>query len=164
MTNKEISKLLIKTFDGLLVSLNVKPKNTRTKVEFNLRYYDYDGDGGLKKARMIFHNVVSLDFEVNYFDNCIGAELFGFYEIYDEEMKRMMLERVFESRRTGYLMHGDCDDYDPNDEADMLNYRVRFCEIENNLKQYHLYQQQTEGGIYYILAERYELVHKREQR
>ncbi len=159
LINRANSKLLLKTFDGSLLSLKVKPKCTRTKVECDLKYYDYDGDGELKRAKMVFHNVISVDFEINYFDNYIGAELFGFYEIYDEKAKQKMLEKVFQARREGYLMHGDYD-YDPEEEADMLNYRGDFHEIENNLEQYHLYQQQTQGGIYYILSQGYELVHK----
>ena len=42
----------------------------------------------------------------------------------------------------------------------MLNYRKPIDEIFENLEKYHLYQQQTQGGIYYILAGSYELVIK----
>lgn len=52
-----------------------------SSVEFNMAYYDYDGDNSLLKVRVRFQNVVAIDFEVNFFDNFIGAELCGFYEI-----------------------------------------------------------------------------------
>ncbi len=153
------SQLLIKTYDGSLTIFKVKPKCHRTKVEFDIKYYDYDGDGALKKAKLLFHDVISIDFAVNYFDNYIGAELFGFFEIFDRKFKKDLLEKIFNERREGYLFHGDYN-YDPEEEADMLNYRENFKEVEATLDEYHLYQQQTQGGIYYILAKGYELLVK----
>jgi hypothetical protein len=117
--NTKNSKLLIKTFDGSLLNLKIKPNCLNSSVEFNIKYYDYDGDGSLLTARIIFKEVVSVDFEVNYFDNCIGAELFGFYEIFSPEKKKEMLEKVFKTRLDGYLYHGDYN-YDAKEENDML--------------------------------------------
>ena len=65
------SKLLIKTFDGSMPQLVIRPKCNQTQVELDIQYYDYDGDGKLKKAKILFRDVVSIDFEVNYFDNCV---------------------------------------------------------------------------------------------
>ena len=42
--NTTASKLLIKTFDGSLFDFTVTPKCMDSSVEFNMAYYDYDGD------------------------------------------------------------------------------------------------------------------------
>lgn len=155
MLNEEKSKLLIKTFDGSLTNLKVKPKGINSIVEFTIRYYNYDE--ALVKVQVIFHGVALIDFEVNLFDNCIGAELFGFYEIFQEEKKKELVEKIVRNRRDGFLYHGNYD-YDETDENDMLNWRGPMEKLYENIEEYHLYQQQTEGGIYYILAKRYEII------
>ncbi|MBQ1393997.1 MAG: hypothetical protein IIY81_10800 [Lachnospiraceae bacterium] len=159
MINGEKSKLLIKTFDGSLKNLKVKPKGINSIVEFTIQYYDYEVEESLVKAKVIFYEVVSIDFEVNLFDNCIGAELFGFYEIFQEEKKKELVEKIVRNRRDGFLYHGNYD-YDETDENDMLNWRGPMEKLYENIKEYHLYQQQTEGGIYYILANRFEIIRK----
>ena len=87
----------------------------------------------------------------------IGAELGGFYEILDEDLKRRMLEKVFQNRKDGYLVHGDYD-YDQEEPADILNFRPPMEEMLGELEQYRLFQQQTQGGIYHILCKHYELI------
>ena len=157
MSQNPVSKLLLKTFDGSMSRLMITPKCDQTEVELHIQYYDYDEDKTLKKVKIRFHSVVSIDFEVNYFDNCIGAELFGFYEIDWLEKKREMIEKVFHTRKDGFLLHGNYD-YEPDNGHDMLNYRERMQTVDEHLAHYHLYQQQTEGGIYYLLAGGYELL------
>ena len=124
MSQNPVSKLLLKTFDGSMSRLMITPKCDQTEVELHIQYYDYDEDKTLKKVKIRFHSVVSIDFEVNYFDNCIGAELFGFYEIGWPEKKREMIEKVFHTRKDGFLLHGNYD-YEPDNDHDMLNYRER---------------------------------------
>ena len=68
-----------------------------------------------------------------------------------------MIEKVFHTRKDGFLLHGNYD-YEPDNGHDMLNYRERMQTVDEHLAQYHLYQQQTEGGIYYLLAGGYELL------
>lgn len=155
--NTRNSKLLIKTFDGSLLKLNIKPKCMNSIVAFDIQYYDYDGDNALIQAKIIFKEVVSIDFEINFFDNCIGSELCGFYEIFDNEKKKEMIEKIFQARREGHLYHGDYD-YDENDENDRLNWREPIDKIVGNIGKYNLYQQQTDGGIYYILASGYDII------
>ena len=157
MSQNPVSKLLLKTFDGSMSRLMITPKCDQTEVELDIQYYDYDGDKTLKKACIRFHSVISIDFEINYFDNCIGAELFGFYEIDWLEKKREMIEKVFHTRKDGFLLHGNYD-YEPDNGHDMLNFRERIQAVYENIGQYHLYQQQTEGGIYYILAKGFALI------
>lgn len=159
MNNNANSKLLIKTYDGSLSRLKLKPKCKDSTVEFAIKYYDYDGDGALIKAKVLFHKVAAIDFEVNLFDNYIGAELSGFYEIFQEDKKKEIVEKIFSNRRDGFLYHGDYN-YDPADKHDMLNWRKPVNEICKKMEKYHLYQQQTQGGIYYILAKYYEVREK----
>jgi len=40
----------------------------------------------------------------------------------------------------------------------MLNWREPIDELYKNLDTYHLYQQQTQGGVYYILAKSFEII------
>lgn len=130
-------------------------------VEFNITYYD--GKDTPVKRKVLFYGVVAIDLEVNLFDNCIGAELFGFYEILQSERKRELVERIFRNRLDGFLCHGDYD-YDAADENDMLNWREPVDELFKNIERYHLYQQQTQGGIYSILAGGYEITAKQQKR
>ena len=45
--NTSNSKLLIKTFDGSLMDIKIKPKCKDSTVTFNVKYYDHEGDGSL---------------------------------------------------------------------------------------------------------------------
>lgn len=148
------SKRILDTYDGTMKKLNIKPKCKDSKVEFYIKYYNEEDIS--TNALIIFKGVIAIDFEINYFNNCIGSELCGFYEIFDTETKINMLEKIFNNRLNGYLYHGDYD-YEPDDEHDMLNYREPFDEIVKEIDKYKLYQQQTEGGIFYILALSYEI-------
>ena len=161
MIDSSASRLLIKTFDGSLLNLKLKPKCLDSIVEFDIKYYDYDGDESLMKAKLLFKEVVAIDFEINLFDNYIGAELFGFYEIFHVEKKKEMVEKIFKTRLEGFLYHGDYN-YDAREENDMLNWRKPIDNLFENLEKYHLYQQQTQGGIYYILASGYNIVAARQ--
>ncbi|WP_434799297.1 hypothetical protein [Terrisporobacter vanillatitrophus] len=148
------SKLILSTYDGTMKKLNINQKYTNSKVEFNIKYYD-EKDRVIK-ALIIFKGVIAIDFEINYFNNSIGSELFGFYEIFDTTAKINMIEKIFNNRLEGYLYHGDYD-YEPKDENDMLNYKEELNEVVKEIDKYKLYQQQTEGGIFYILASSYEI-------
>lgn len=148
------SKLILSTYDGTMKKLNINQKYTDSKVEFNIKYYD-EKDRVIK-AIIIFKGVIAIDFEINYFNNSIGSELFGFYEIFDTTAKINMIEKIFNNRLEGYLYHGDYD-YEPKDENDMLNYKEELNEVVKEIDKYKLYQQQTEGGIFYILASSYEI-------
>ena len=116
------SKLLLNTNDGSLTACTIRPQSEDTQVEFSVRYYRYEnGEEQSVSAILRFSQVASVDMEINFFDNPIGAELGGFYEILDEDFKKQMLEKVFRNRKDGYLFHGDYD-YDPEDPGDILNF------------------------------------------
>lgn len=153
------SKLLLKTFDGTMKKCILNPKCTESRFEMFIQYYEEEDI--LKDAELVFEQVISVDFEVNYFDNFIGAELFGFYEIFDKNKKQGMINKIFQNRIEEFLNHGDYD-YDPNDPHDMLNYKKPIDEIVKQLDEYHLYQQQTQGGVFCILAKCYHIITKTE--
>ena len=76
--------------------------------------------------------------------------------------KIQLIEKIFENRRQGYLLHGDYD-YDSTDDNDSLNNRESIEDILKQLDCYHLYQQQVYSGIFLVLAKSYCLVeHKNE--
>lgn len=154
------SKLLLNTYDGSLIECKIRPQGEDTQADFSIQYYYHEnGEAQNVSALLRFFQVASLDLEVNFFDNPIGAELGGFYEILDEDFKKQMLEKVFGNRRDGYLFHGNYD-YHPEEPADVLNFRPPMEEVLSELEQYRLFQQQTQGGIYHILCKRYELIER----
>ena len=148
------SKLILNTFDGTMKNININPKYVDSEVEFHISYYDKDDI--LTKVSIIFIGVIAIDFRVNYFNNFIGSELFGLYEIFDINFKIEMVEKIFNNGLEGYLYHGDYN-YDPSDENDMLNHKEPLNDVVREIEKYKLYQQQTEGGIYYILASGYKI-------
>ncbi len=151
------SKLLLPTYDGSISEFKVCPQGQNAQAEFSIQYYRWgSGEEQLISAVLRFYEIACLDLEINCFDNPVGAELGGFYEILDVELKKQILEKVFENRREGYLFHGDYD-YDPNEPADILNFRPPIEGVLSELEQYRLFQQQTQGGIYHILCKGYEL-------
>lgn len=142
------------TYDAHLSQLKVMPKYVRTKVTYKLAMYDELEQKVDKK--MIFEDVASIEFRMNYFDEPIGAECCGFYERFDKAEKEAMLERNFDFRRDAFLLHGDYN-YDSEDEADLLNYRDSIDEIKEKIKDYRLFEQQTTGGVYLILAKEWRM-------
>uniref|UniRef100_UPI0027145874 hypothetical protein n=1 Tax=Anaerotignum sp. TaxID=2039241 RepID=UPI0027145874 len=77
----EKSKLLLNTFDGSLKKIKLKPKCENSRVELGIKYFAKEDIP--TNATIVFEQVIAIDFEVNCFDNFIGAELFGLYEIFD---------------------------------------------------------------------------------
>ncbi len=156
---KERSKLLLATFDGSLEKIKIKPEREYSRVKCKVRYYEEKAEGAVVKAEIVFDHVVAIAFFVNQFENTIGAELGGFYEIFDRGKKKEMLERNFVRRREGYLYHGTYQ-YDPEDDDDMLNCCENLEKAEKKLDRYHLYQMQTVGGMYEFLAKEYQVKKK----
>lgn len=149
----EKSKLLLGTYDAKLTKLRVNPKCKRTEVSYKLKMYD-EKLQKLIKRKMMFEDVAAIEFRMNYFDNPMGAEVFGFYEIFAREEKEALLERNFVFRKEGFLYHENYE-YEEEDSHDMLNYKSEYEKVRKNLDKYHLFQQQTTGGIYLILAKKW---------
>lgn len=151
--NREKCKLILNTFDGQMKNLKLKSKHVNSKVEFNIKYYNEFDE--ITDAVLLFKEVIAIDFEINYFDNYIGSELFGTYEIMDGKYKIDMIEKIFQNRLKHYSFYGY--DYDEKDENDLLNCRNEFNKILKYIDNYHLYEQRTEGGIFSIISKEYTL-------
>ena len=151
----KVSQLLLPTFDAQLTELKITPKRDNTIISYKLKMYDEDLQRRVTKT-MRFEDVIAIEFQMNYFENLIGAEVCGFYEIFHPERKQSLLERNFISRKENHLFHGDYN-YDPDDPHDILNYRENIESILRELDDYHLYDQQTIVGSYLILAKRWSI-------
>lgn len=149
------SKLLMSTYDARLSQLKITPKCVRTKVSYRLTMYEEKLQQKVDRV-MKFEDVVAIEFRMNYFDNPIGAECCGFYERFEKKEKEAILERNFDFRRSAFLLHEDYN-YDAEDEADLLNYRESIDEIKENIGAYRLFEQQTTGGVYLILAKEWRI-------
>lgn len=148
------AKLLLANFDGTLERLELLPECRETKAVFHIRYWDKQEN--LVEAVLTFFDVIAISFSVNYFDNPIGAELFGLYGMEDEEEKARLIRENFNARRREFLLAG-YDGYDPEDKNDLLNNTEELDRILPEMRRYHLYQQQTQGGACRLLARSYSL-------
>lgn len=149
------SQLLLSTFDAQLTELKIIPKCNNTKISYKLKMYEEDSQQRVTKT-IRFEDVAAIEFQMNYFENVIGAEVCGLYEIFQPERKQSLLERNYISRKDNYLFHGDYH-YDSDDPHDLLNYRESIEDVLRELDDYHLYDQQTTGGSYLILAKRWSI-------
>ena len=50
-------------------------------------------------VKLVFVDVATIDFRINYFDNMIGAEAMGLYEITDRMFIEQLTKETFERRR-----------------------------------------------------------------
>ena len=144
------SKILLQTHDAQMTALKITPKCDRTRISFKLKLYD-ETEKQIVAKEIVFTDVAAIEFRLNYFDNPIGAEVCGFYEIFDRAEKEKLLESNFAARKDEFLYHGDYD-YDANEPSDILNYREPINKALKSLDEYHLYSQQTTGGFYLILS------------
>ena len=149
------SQLALSTYDARLTEMKITPKCLNTKVSYKLKLYDETLERTVDR-KMCFEDVAAISFLMNYFDNPIRAEACGFYEIFGKDMKKELLENNFLSRRERFLFHGDYN-YEPDDPHDLLNYRESIESVMEEIDQYHLYEQQTTGGTYLILAKRWRM-------
>ena len=102
-------------------------------------------------------DVAVIDFRINYFDNMIGAEAFGLYEIMDRAFIERLAKNNFERRKEIYLLEGNYD-YDEDDENDMLNCFDIMNTFAEECDSYHTYVQYVDAGVYIIVAKGLEIV------
>ena len=140
------TKLLLANFDGTMSRLEVLPACQDTRVLLYTQYWNREDQ--LVSVELEFSGVVAADFSVNYLDNPIGSELCGFYELEDEEEKMRLLRENFDRRRRDFLLTGY--QLQEDDPGELLNDFELLEQV--SLGAYHLYEQQTMGGVYRILA------------
>ena len=139
-------KLILANFDARISKIDIKPKNKNTKVILLSRMYNEKIDD---------NEIVKL--RINYFDNMIGAEAFGLYEIMDRAFIERLAKNNFERRKEIYLLEGNYD-YDEDDEYDMLNCFDILNTFAEECDSYHTYVQYVDAGVYIIVAKGLEIV------
>ena len=145
------TKLLLANFDGTMPYLEVRPACRDTYVLLHTQYWNREDR--LVSGKLEFFGVASVGFSVNYLDTPIGSELCGLYELEDEEEKLRLLRENFDRRRRDFLLTGyDLQEDDPGEFLNDYGRLEQICPAD-----YHLYEQQTLGGVYRILAQGWKL-------
>ena len=143
-------ELILANFDARIPKIEIKPKNTASKVIISSKMYDEETDEKIS-VKILFDDVVAIDFRINFFDCMIGAEAFGLYCIRDKEFIESITRTIFDRRKEIFLLEGDYN-YDVNDENDMLNVLDVFGEFSKSIEEYAAYVQNVEAGVYIIVA------------
>lgn len=149
------SKLILANFDARISDITIKPKNTRTKIIMKSKMYDESDEE--KNVKIVFSDVAAIDFRINFFDNMIGAEVLGLYQIEDKSFVDALVKNIFERRKEIYLLEGHYN-YDEEDSADMLNVLDLSGKFEQESDSYHAYVQNVDAGVYIIVAKHFEVI------
>ena len=150
------AKLVLANYDARISKIDIKPKNKNTKVILSSRMYNKETDRS-ETVKLIFVDVAAIDFRINYFDNMIGAEVMGLYEIMDSAFLERLVKENFERRKEIYLLEGNYD-YDDEDEHDMLNSFDIMNTFSEEKDTYHAYVQNVDAGVYIIVAKELQIV------
>ena len=148
-------RLLVKNFDARIPKIEIKPKGISSKIVVHSKMYDENDDKINVKIR--FDDVAAIEFCINFFDNMIGTEAWGLYEIEDIDFIDSVVKRNFERRREVYLLEGDYE-YDPNESADMLNVFDLSETYQREKEKYRAFVQNVDAGVYIIIAKGYQIV------
>ena len=149
-------RLLVKNFDARIPKIEIKPKGASSKIVILSKMYDESDDKKIN-AKVHFDDVAAIEFCINFFDNMIGSEAFGLYEIEDIDFIDSVVKRNFERRKEVYLLEGDYE-YDPSEPADMLNVFDLLGKYQKEKEEYHAFIQNVDAGVYIIIAKGYQLV------
>ncbi len=150
------AKLVLANYDARISKIDIKPKNKHTKVILSSRMYNKETDRS-ETVKLVFVDVAAIDFRINYFDNMIGAEVMGLYEIMDSTFLERLVKENFERRKEIYLLEGNYD-YDDEDEHDMLNSFDIMNTFSEEKDTYHAYAQNVDAGVYIIVAKELQIV------
>ena len=151
----EKGKLILANFDARISDITIKPKNTRTKIIMKSKMYDESGEQ--KNVKIVFSDVAAIDFRINFFDNMIGAEVLGVYQIEDKSFVDNLVKNIFERRKEIYLLEGHYD-YDEDEPADMLNVLDLGGRFKQEADSYNVYVQNVDAGVYIIVAKKFEVI------
>ena len=67
------AELILANFDARIPKIEIKPKNTESKVIISSKIYDEKTDKKIS-VKITFSGVVAIDFRINYLDCMIGGE------------------------------------------------------------------------------------------
>lgn len=149
-------KLLLANFDARIPKIDINPKGAHSKVVISSYMYEETEEKKIK-VKIQFNNVAAIDFRINYFDNMIGAEAFGLYEIEDSNFIESVVRNNFERRREVYLLEGDYN-YDVEEPADILNVFDISETYQNDKESFHAFVQNVDAGVYIVIAKDYQIV------
>lgn len=150
------AKLVLANYDARISKIDIRPKNKHTKVILSSRMYNSETDQE-ETVKLVFVDVATIDFRINYFENMIGAEVMGLYEITDRKFIEQLTKETFERRREIYLLEGDYN-YNEDDEYDMLNVFDVSAIFAEEKDSYHAYVQNVDAGVYIIVAKELQIV------
>ena len=150
------ANLVLANFDARIPNISLRPKNLSTKVTVSCKMYD-EPLKAEKLVKIVFTGVAAVDFRINYFDNMIGAEAFGLYQIEDRTFIEKLVRDIFERRKEIYLLEGDYD-YDENEPADILNVMDLCGNFREDMDSYSAYIQNVDAGIYIIVAKEMQVI------
>ena len=100
------AKLVLANYDARISKIDIKPKNKHTKIILSSRMYNEETDQK-ETVKLVFVDVAAIDFQINYFDNMIGAEVLGLFEIIDRNFIDVLVKEIFERRKEIYLLEGN---------------------------------------------------------
>ena len=150
------AKLVLANFDARIPNISLRPKNLSTKVTISCKMYDTSLKDD-KLVKIVFTGVAAIDFRMNYFDNMIGAEVMGLYQIEDRAFIEKLVRDIFERRKEIYLLEGHYD-YDENEPADLLNVLDLYGDFTKDMDSYSAYIQNVDAGVYVIVAKEMQVV------
>lgn len=150
------AKLVLANYDARISKIDIKPKNTNTKVTISSQMFNEEADRK-EQVKLVFSDVAMIDFRINFFDNMIGAEAMGLYEIEDAGFAEGLAKENFERRKAIYLLEGHYN-YDENDQCDMLNSFDMMGIYAEEKESYHAYVQNVDAGVYIIVAKSFQVV------
>ena len=144
------AKRVLANFDARIPNISLRPKNLSTKVTVSCKMYE-EASGEKKTVKLVFTGVAAIDFRINYFDNMIGAEACGLYQIEDKAFVEKLVRDIFERRKEIYLLEGHYD-YDENEPDDMLNVLDLHGSFMQDINSYNAYVQNVDAGVYIVVA------------
>lgn len=146
----QAGRLILKNFDARIPKIEIEPNGSGSKIVVSSKMYDENDDKAIH-AEIHFDEVAAIEFCVNYFDNGVGSEGAGLYEIADMDFVDSVVRRNFERRKEVYLLESDYA-YNPSDPADLLNSFDLFGRYQKEKHTYRAFVQNVDAGVYVIIA------------
>ena len=147
---------ILPNFDARISKIDIRPKNRHTKVTISSRMYNVTTDKP-ENVKLVFTDVAAIDFRINYFDNMIGAEVMGLFEIADRDWIEALVKDNFRRRKEVYLLEGHYH-YDEADDHDMLNTFDFMGAFEEEKEHYRAFIQNVDAGVYIIVAKDFQVI------
>lgn len=153
--SKMKTRLILNNFDARINKIELKPKGGKTQIVMSTKMFDITTDKKIN-VKIKFMEVCAINFQINSFNNCVGSESFGLYEVQDKTYKIQFIDGIFDNRKKVFLDEGDYN-YNEKDYYDLLNNRDGINNFEKEIDEYKLFIQNVDAGTYSILAKNIEI-------